>query len=165
MRKPWTILALIGALVASLATARAEVTIRAVMHSDLKIVDPIWTTAYITRNHGYMIYDTLFAMDANGDIRLTDAGTRFARASVDDRKKLFAQHLVTYVPLAGHIKRVLDERAGHRAPASRFRDELEDYMSEEQAQQTLRAIISWARYGEAFAYDESAGAFSLDNPT
>ena len=32
------------------------------MHSDLKIVDPIFTTAYITRNHGYMVYDTLFAM-------------------------------------------------------------------------------------------------------
>jgi len=33
------------------------------MHSDLKILDPIWTTAYITRNHGYLIYDTLFAMN------------------------------------------------------------------------------------------------------
>jgi peptide/nickel transport system substrate-binding protein len=39
------------------------------MHSDLKIVDPIWTTAYITRNHGYMVYDTLFASDAKGEIR------------------------------------------------------------------------------------------------
>ena len=39
------------------------------MHSDLKIVDPIWTTAYIVRNHGYMIYDTLLAMDAKGEIR------------------------------------------------------------------------------------------------
>src|SRR6185437_3167145 len=44
-------------------------TIRAVMNSDLKIVDPIWTTAYITRNHGYMIYDTLFATDANGNVQ------------------------------------------------------------------------------------------------
>jgi hypothetical protein len=70
---------------------------------------------------------------------------------------LFAQHLLTYVPLAGHIKRVLDERAAHRAPASRFRDELEDYIPEESAEQTLRAIISWARYGEAFAYDEDSG--------
>ena len=33
------------------------------MHSDLKILDPIWTTAYIVRNHGYLIYDTLFALD------------------------------------------------------------------------------------------------------
>jgi len=51
------------------APASAETTLRVVMHSDLKIVDPIWTTAYIVRNHGYMIYDTLFAMDAKGDIR------------------------------------------------------------------------------------------------
>src|SRR2546428_2016573 len=44
---------------------QAQTTVRAVMHSDLKIVDPIWTTAYITRNHGYLVYDTLFATDAN----------------------------------------------------------------------------------------------------
>ena len=48
---------------------QAEKTLRAVMHSDLKILDPIWTTAYIVRNHGYMIYDTLFATDANGEIK------------------------------------------------------------------------------------------------
>ena len=42
----------------------AETTLRVVMHSDLKILDPIWTTAYISRNHGYMIYDTLLAMNA-----------------------------------------------------------------------------------------------------
>src|SRR5437870_6880713 len=40
-------------------------TLRFVPHADLKVLDPIWTTAYITRNHGYMIYDTLFALDAS----------------------------------------------------------------------------------------------------
>jgi peptide/nickel transport system substrate-binding protein len=49
--------------------AQADTTLKVVMHSDLKILDPIWTTAYIVRNHGYMIYDTLFAMDAKGDIK------------------------------------------------------------------------------------------------
>jgi NitT/TauT family transport system ATP-binding protein len=106
-----------------------------------------------------------FAEVEHGDIRLTEAGKRFARAELDERKRTFAQHVVTYVPLAGHIKRVLDERAGHRAPASRFRDELEDSMSEEQAEQTLRAVISWARYAEVFAYDEDSGVFSLENPS
>jgi len=106
-----------------------------------------------------------FAEVEHGDIRLTEAGKRFARADLDERKRMFSQHLVTYVPLAGHIKRVLDERAGHRAPASRFRDELEDSMSEELADQTLRAVISWARYAEVFAYDEDSGVFSLENPT
>src|SRR5438046_3298261 len=48
---------LIGAL-----PAEAQ-TIKVVMHSDVKILDPIWTTAYIQRNFGYMVWDTLFAMD------------------------------------------------------------------------------------------------------
>jgi peptide/nickel transport system substrate-binding protein len=50
------------ALAAGWAPAEAQ-TLRAVMHSDLKILDPIWTTAYIVRNHGYMVYDTLLSMD------------------------------------------------------------------------------------------------------
>ena len=105
-----------------------------------------------------------FAEVAEGDIRLTEAARQFAKAGFDERKRMFAQHLLAYVPLAAHIRRVLDERATHRAPASRFRDELEDSMAEAQAEQTLRAVISWARYGEAFAYDEQTDTFSLDNP-
>ena len=66
-----------------------------------------------------------FAEVAEGDIRLTEPAKRFVQADLDARKKLFAQHVLNYVPLAGHIKRVLDERTAHRAPASRFRDELE----------------------------------------
>ncbi|UPJ65170.1 ABC transporter substrate-binding protein [Bradyrhizobium sp. 191] len=44
-------------------------TITAVMHSDLRIIDPIFTTAYITRDHGYMIYDTLVAPDSSFKIQ------------------------------------------------------------------------------------------------
>jgi peptide/nickel transport system substrate-binding protein len=51
------------------APGQAQTMLRAVMHSDLKILDPIWTTAYIVRNHGYMIYDTLFATDAKGEVK------------------------------------------------------------------------------------------------
>jgi peptide/nickel transport system substrate-binding protein len=59
-----------GALSAPMsASAQQQDALRIVMHSDLRIVDPIWTTAYITRNHGYMIYDTLLAMDAKGEIQ------------------------------------------------------------------------------------------------
>jgi NitT/TauT family transport system ATP-binding protein len=99
-----------------------------------------------------------------GDIRITDAGREFAAGETDERKKLFARHLITYVPLAAHIRRVLDERASHTAPKSRFFDELEDYMAEDAAEQTLRTIVSWGRYAEAFAYDDHAQAFSLENP-
>jgi peptide/nickel transport system substrate-binding protein len=47
------------------AFADGKKTITAVMHSDLRIIDPGFTTAYITRDHGYMVYDTLVATDAN----------------------------------------------------------------------------------------------------
>ena len=58
---------------------------------------------------------------------------------------------------AGTEKRAL-------APATRFREELEDYMSEDYAVSTLRSITTWGRYGELFAYDESSQSFSLENP-
>ena len=105
-----------------------------------------------------------FAEVEGGDIRLTEAGQQFARSETDERKKLFARHLITYVPLAAHVRRVLDERASHTAPKSRFFDELEDYMAEDAAEQTLRTIVSWGRYAEVFAYDDHAQAFSLENP-
>src|ERR1700752_4018042 len=47
------------------AAASPAKTILAVMHSDLRVIDPEFTTAYITRDHGYMVYDTLLATDAN----------------------------------------------------------------------------------------------------
>ena len=53
----------------SQAKAADKKTITAVMHSDLRIIDPGFTTAYITRDHGYMVYDTLIATDANFKIQ------------------------------------------------------------------------------------------------
>lgn len=106
-----------------------------------------------------------FAELEGGDITLLPAGRRYASAKVDERKHLFAQHLLNFVPLAAHIRRVLDDRRTHQAPARRFRDELEDFMSENYASQTLKAVTQWGRYAELYAYDEVADAFSLDNPT
>ena len=67
-----------------------------------------------------------FAEIEEGDIKLTAAGHRFAEADVDLRKKLFGDHLLTYLPLAARIKLVLDERPTHTARAVRFLEELED---------------------------------------
>jgi NitT/TauT family transport system ATP-binding protein len=106
-----------------------------------------------------------FAEVAGGDIKLTEAGLAFANASVDERKRIFSRQLLNYIPLAGHIRRVLDERPSHIARKSRFFDELEDYMGDEDAEQTLRALISWGRFAEAFAYDDANAVFSLENPS
>jgi len=105
-----------------------------------------------------------FAQLSEGDLVLTESGKRFANLETDARKRLFADHLVNYVPVMGLIKRVLDERPSHTAPAARFRNELEDYMSEEGADETMKTIVSWGRYAELFAYDEQSETFSLENP-
>jgi peptide/nickel transport system substrate-binding protein len=44
-------------------------TLRFAAEAELKVLDPIWNTAYITRNHGYLVYDTLFGTDENLQIR------------------------------------------------------------------------------------------------
>jgi NitT/TauT family transport system ATP-binding protein len=100
----------------------------------------------------------------DADIKLTPLGRRFVDMDVDQRKKVFGDQVLAHIPLASHIKRVLDERPTHRAPATRFREELEDYMSEDYAERTLRAIINLGRYGELFAYDENSQTFSYENP-
>jgi peptide/nickel transport system substrate-binding protein len=57
--------ALVAAGLGLIAPVSAQSVLRVVPHADLQNLDPIWTTAYITRNHGYLIYDTLYAMDEN----------------------------------------------------------------------------------------------------
>src|SRR5215813_3465801 len=44
------------------AETRAK-TLRFIPQADLRSIDPIWTTAYVTRNFGYLVFDTLFSLD------------------------------------------------------------------------------------------------------
>jgi NitT/TauT family transport system ATP-binding protein len=100
-----------------------------------------------------------------GDIKLTHMGKRFADADLNERKEIFSRALMGHVPIAAHIRRVLDERTSHSAPRSRFLDELEDHMAEDAAEETLKTVVSWARFAELFSYDDDAASFSLENPT
>ena len=105
-----------------------------------------------------------FAQIADGDIRLTRHGEAFLAADIQRRKIIFGEHLLKRVPLAGHICRVIDERPGQRAPESRFLRELEDFLTEDEAQRVLQVIVDWGRYAELFAYDYHTGMFSAENP-
>ena len=100
---------------------------------------------------------------SGGDIELTGAGRRYAEADMLSRKQIFAEALLKNVPLAIHIRRVLDERPGHRAPAARFLRELEDHLSEEEAERVLDTVINWGRHAEIFAYDDDDRVLSLEN--
>lgn len=69
MLKLFRIFALAGAALAATLPAQAQTVIKAVMHSPLRLTDPHATTAYITTWHGYMIYDTLLATDADNKVQ------------------------------------------------------------------------------------------------
>jgi len=72
-------------LAVALPAARAETVLTVVPHSNLAILDPIWTTAYMSRNHGYMIYDTLFGTDEASKIQPQMVG----KWSVSKDKKVY----------------------------------------------------------------------------
>lgn len=105
-----------------------------------------------------------FAEILEGDVHLRELGKQFSEADLQERKQLFAQRLLEKIPLARYIRRVLDEKVGHRVSEERFLTKLEDYLSEEEAERVLRTMIDWGRYAEIFAYDFKTGFLSLENP-
>src|ERR687885_96716 len=58
------LVALIGLFPGALSAQTAAKTLRFIPQADLRSIDPIWTTAYVTRNFGYLVFDTLFALDS-----------------------------------------------------------------------------------------------------
>lgn len=105
-----------------------------------------------------------FARVSEGDITLTPAGKGFSEADILVRKQLFAKHLVDHVPLAKHIREVLDGKSKHRISDEYFLDELEQELSDKEAERVLKVAIDWGRYAELFAYDVNAHELSLENP-
>jgi len=106
-----------------------------------------------------------FAEVAEGDIQLTADGKIFADADTQKRKQIFAEHLLRNVPLADYVYHVLQSRPGQHAPRVRFLTQLEDRMTEEDAEEALSAVTSWGRYAELFAYDDNTETYSLENPS
>jgi len=102
-----------------------------------------------------------FAELKDGRIKVTAAGRVLAGADRDGRKRLFREHLLRFVPLAAHIRQVLEERGEHVAPRERFALELEDHLTRRDAAETLRTVITWGRYAEAFEYDDRTRTFRI----
>jgi len=102
-----------------------------------------------------------FAELKEGTLKLTAAGRVFAQSDTEQRKLLFREHLLRFVPLTAHICRVLRERNDHRAPRMRFEVELEDHLTRRDSRNTLRVATAWGRYAELFTYDDKTGQFSL----
>lgn len=124
------------------------------LHLDINNLFPLTETLDMLR----------FTKILAGDIILLPAGRQFAEADILQRKHIFAKHLLAYLPLAKHIKDVLDQKSSHRASEKIFLEELQEFLSEEEAERLLKIIIDWGRYAEIFAYDFDAKVLSLENP-
>jgi NitT/TauT family transport system ATP-binding protein len=126
------------------------------------------TTTQMTVDDLFPILDALelldFARVSGQLVELTRHGRSLVEADILRRKVIFGEHLLRKVPLADHVRRVLDERARQRAPKGRFLRDLEDFLTEEEAERVLAVITDWGRYAEIFAFDAGAAAFSLENP-
>lgn len=119
-------------------------------------VDDLFPVAEFLQNLG-------FAELSEGDILLTHLGKLFADYGTQERKQLFAEQLQRTVPLVVRIKSVLSERPGQREPRERFKQELEDFLSDAAAEETLDSVINWGRYAEVFYYDDQTEMFSLED--
>ncbi len=93
-------------------------------------------------------------------VSLTDNGAKFGGAELEERKQLFARLLLERIPLAAHICKVLDERGGGKAPLKRFRMELEDHLTESDAEIVLRTMVRWGRFAELFEYSKETQLLS-----
>jgi NitT/TauT family transport system ATP-binding protein len=104
-----------------------------------------------------------FAELKDGVIKFTAAGHLLTQSDADERKRLFREHLLRFVPLAAHIHHIHKEREDHRAPRERFELELEDHLNRIDAETSLRAVIGWGRHAELFEYDDNARIFAATN--
>ena len=104
-----------------------------------------------------------FAELKNRSIKLTAAGRVFAQSDTEERKRLFREHLIRFVPLAAHVREVINERKGRRVPRARFELELQDHLNQHDAASTLQTIIGWGRYAELFTYDAPTQTFGLEH--
>ena len=124
------------------------------LHLEIDDLFPITETLEILR----------LARVSKGDIELTEQGRRLAAADILGQKKIFATHLMEYVPLVKHIREILDQQGGHKVSESVFLDKLEQHLSVQASEEVLKVVIDWGRHAEIFAYDVNAGQLSLENP-
>ena len=92
---------------------------------------------------------------------LTLAGQLVVQADIVERKQIFAQHLINYIPIMSYIRDILHQRPNHQAPRKRFISLLEDKLSTFDANKVLHNITCWGRDTGLFFYNENKKIYTL----
>jgi NitT/TauT family transport system ATP-binding protein len=106
-----------------------------------------------------------FATIQQGDIDLTEIGHHFADASVLERKILFKDQLLKYVPIMEKIVWILQNKSNNKMEREFFVEIFEKHFGAEEAEHQLDILIDWGRYAELISYDENAEVLYLEKET
>ena len=99
----------------AIARAESQRVLKFIPQSDLAVLDPVWTTAYVTRNHAYMVYDTLYGQTGQKD-------------GFKATPQMVAGHVVEENERPDQAPRRRRQRAAHRQAADVARPRLEDQL-------------------------------------
>ncbi len=97
----------------------------------------------------------------NGDLTLTNLGQRYVDADNAQRKLLFGRQLLARVPLVAHIRHSLEQESSGALPQKPFLKLLRDSMDVQEADEVLKVVVEWGRYGEVFDFDFHTGLIHL----
>ncbi len=103
-----------------------------------------------------------FATVSSGDFDLTPIGRKLADATVLERKTIFREQSLRYVPFMERILWVLQSKRNSQMPREFFLEILQKNLGREEAETQLDTLISWGRYAELFAYDEDSKLLYLE---
>lgn len=103
-----------------------------------------------------------FAAVSSGDFDLTTIGRELADATVLERKTIFREQSLRYVPFMERILWVLQSKRNSQMPREFFLEILQKNLGREEADAQLDTLISWGRYAELFAYDEDSKLLYLE---
>ncbi|MFC0167030.1 nitrate/sulfonate/bicarbonate ABC transporter ATP-binding protein [Pseudoduganella danionis] len=102
-----------------------------------------------------------FAYLTNGDILLTELGSKYAAASNTERQEMFGHQLLEHVPLIAYICHGLEQDKSGDLPEDLFLKLLRFTLSAEEAEKALRVAIEWGRYGDLFEYNFNTGVIQM----
>jgi NitT/TauT family transport system ATP-binding protein len=96
-----------------------------------------------------------------GDITLTTLGRSYVEAEQAAKQEIFGAQLLASVPLAAHIRHSLEQEPSGALPEKRFLDMLQEFLKSDEAENVLRVVVEWGRYGEVYEYDYHTGRLHL----
>jgi NitT/TauT family transport system ATP-binding protein len=105
-----------------------------------------------------------FASLAEGDVIITDIGNEFATAGIHRSHEIFKGQLLSRIPLAATIVKVLEGKRDGRIGKEFLLDILDEHFSGEEAEKQFQTLIDWGRYSHLFEYDADEERLYLAEP-